>query len=907
MQTPLRRSAAGPVLATAIAGAVLVADPTFAAATGRTPGAATSASSGVSAALEIGDATAWYTSGQFVVRNTGSVPAPWALRFRATGGTFSSWADWTSDTEQDGDLVTITAKPGQELAPGATANLSFGMSGDGSVVPTISECSIDGGAVSACSPADGGTPDPEPGPDPDPEPPAEDTEAPGAVPDVSASALDAHTVRVQWAGATDDRGVDGYTIARDGSAPVRVGADARDARLGDLAPGSRHRFTIAAVDAAGNVGPGTPVEVATPAVPTPVQRLVVERTHSIVPVRARGDAERARMAEGRRFRHSAHEPTGRFVTAGEQVTVTVPDGVSGLVARFGMFGVHAGLNGGEDVGTTEVALQPGTHTVTAPLSGSLQIRDTAPEASRTTTVRVDGGRAMAVAVEGETSEAQWAERMRTSDAPIVELVGSNVLVQVQKHLAQRHLLDAGIEVNPRIRMMERVIDRTDALFGLDRAGIGTAHRADQRILITNPDSGPGQASATHDRLSFHNQHGAMQALLTGRPSDKWALWHEVGHTYQPDWMLWAGLNEVTVNIPSLVNQEREGAPSRIDTPAVRAKAAAYFALPQDQRDLDQQDEWLRLLVFDQLRRAFGEDFYARMAQQVRVDRKLGAPVVPMSDTVASQQHFARTAASVAGRDLSDFFTKWGIGLTDETRAAMASLPDPSFDLTTNHDRATDRIEHAVSYTVLGVTVRADGTARYGQRSEGDSLRVHVEHAADARRGRHSLQTLSVGAGAGTAAVEVTAADGTPNAAADSFDVTRGTVVQYRGINDAVVAELVLDAASGRFWVNRVGGAARAHHHFATRYFGAEVRGADGSVLATGFLKGTETAGAFWNRFGEVAAEDGQFLVLDHLEPGNRLLRWSDDAPVPASTAKEQAFRIDGTALVPVPLSEVPGR
>ncbi|NII40386.1 hypothetical protein E9228_001022 [Curtobacterium flaccumfaciens] len=902
------RAAALPALATVLAGSVLLADPAAAAAAAATRAVPAAEAGSVSAALEVSSSTPWYTSGQFVVRNTGDTAAGWQLRFRVSGGTFENWASWTADTAQDGDLVTITAKPGQELAPGATANLSFGMNGDGTAVPSLTACSIDGLEVAGCTPDEELEPEPEPDPEPDPDPgvPDEDTVAPGTVPGFGGEAVDAHAVRLHWDAATDDRGVDSYVVTRDGAAPVRVGGDVREARIADLPAGTSHTFTVTAVDAVGNVGPGATTTVATPSVPAPPQHLVVEADHSVVPVRALGDAEAARRAEGRRFRHAAHEPTGRYVNAGETITVTVPDGVSGLVARFGLYGVYAGINGGQDVGTREVALQPGKHTLQVPLSGPVQVRDTGAEGARTTTVRIDGGDAMATFVEGETTESQFAERMAATRAPIVELVGENVLVQVQRPVAQRWLLNAGIAVGPRIRMMERFVTKTDRVFGLDRAATGAAHRADQRVLVVNPDSGGGYASATNDRITFQNATGAMQDLLSKRPADQWGFWHEVGHTYQPDWMNWAGLGEVSVNVFSLANQEHlTPGENRLDDAATRAKVAAYFAKPQADRNHDHLDLWARLLMFDQLRRAYGDDVYARMAQQFRVDRALGGSVPASSDTAARKQQFALVAAQVTDRDLSGFFDAWGLGLTDETRAAMADRPDPAFDLTTNHDRRTDRTDRTVSYSVPSGTLSVSGTATYGQRTAGGSLTVDVRPDAGVTRGRMVLQTSALGTATGSVLAELRTSDGTPDVLRADVDVRRGTMVQYRGLGDAVVAELVLDPGSGSLWVRKADAVPTAHPNFSSRYAGARVVAADGTPVADGWMRGVETAGAFAARFGEVEVSDGQYLVLDHLEPKNRLLRWSAGTELAKDTAQQQAFRIEDGALVPVPLSSVP--
>ena len=108
-------------------------------------------SASVSAALEVHGATPWYAGGQFVVTNTGGAPTDWSLSFRVTGGTFQQWADWAVDTERDDDLVRLSSKSGHDLGAGQTIAVSFGISGDGSVTPSIEECDVDGSAVDGCS------------------------------------------------------------------------------------------------------------------------------------------------------------------------------------------------------------------------------------------------------------------------------------------------------------------------------------------------------------------------------------------------------------------------------------------------------------------------------------------------------------------------------------------------------------------------------------------------------------------------------------------------------------------------------------------------------------------------------------------------------------------------------------
>ena len=120
--------------------------------------------------------------------------------------------------------------------------------------------------------------------------------------------------------------------------------------------------------------PATAPASATPA----TDRLQVEEEHSLVPVAALGDPEAARAAEGRRFRHSALQPTGRFADAGQVLRIDVPEGTAGLVAEVALHGSYDGELGGTSGGTRRFVLRPGENSVVAPFAGFLWLRDDAP-------------------------------------------------------------------------------------------------------------------------------------------------------------------------------------------------------------------------------------------------------------------------------------------------------------------------------------------------------------------------------------------------------------------------------------------------------------------------------------------------------------------------------------------------
>lgn len=91
-----------------------------------------------------------------------------------------------------------------------------------------------------------------------------DTTAPSAPGTLSAGTVTSTSAQLSWGAASDDRGVTGYQVLRNG-AVVATTADVNYTDTG-LTPGTTYSYTVQAVDAAGNVGPaGNAVSVSTPA------------------------------------------------------------------------------------------------------------------------------------------------------------------------------------------------------------------------------------------------------------------------------------------------------------------------------------------------------------------------------------------------------------------------------------------------------------------------------------------------------------------------------------------------------------------------------------------------------------------------------------------------------------------
>ncbi|MGH3509908.1 MAG: metallophosphoesterase, partial [Nocardioidaceae bacterium] len=159
---------------------------------------------------------------------------------------------------------------------------TFGFHASGS--PATFTCTLDGGQAAPCtSPvtyvglAEGshtfsvdavvaGQPDPTPAT----QTWAVDTTAPNTPTGLSGAPASAYEVDLAWSAATDNTGVTGYRLYRDGSPLDTTGAVTTYVD-NDVQPGTTHTYTVSALDAAGNESPPSdPVSVTTPPPAVPV-------------------------------------------------------------------------------------------------------------------------------------------------------------------------------------------------------------------------------------------------------------------------------------------------------------------------------------------------------------------------------------------------------------------------------------------------------------------------------------------------------------------------------------------------------------------------------------------------------------------------------------------------------------
>lgn len=684
------------------------------------------------------------------------------------------------------------------------------------------------------------------------------------------------------------------------TAPLLVGAAPQPvaaAAPGDSSPSAGPSSSHGASDAV--------VTSSTPGGPRPTSiRLSEDDATTTVLVHGLGDAQTERQRENRRMRHSDLQPTARYVRAGEDLTVAVPEGAPALSLVIGLYGAHSEHNGGGARNRQSAALTPGVNVVTASLDGMVFLRSTVDGGSAD--VELSGGEPVPSFVLGQTTNDELrAEMARLPDAPFVTVIGERIFGDFQRSRTGAQILAA--DVPARVAMWDRSVEITNDTYGLHDGATGVARKAPHRIYVASPDNIPGAYATAGDESINFPANGAARDLFVRDETRLWGFWHEIGHTYQAPNYLWAGLSEVTVNISPLHVESAQGWSSTIDSPGHLSTLDRYFARPVEERSY--ASSGTNEILFDHLRRGFGDEFYPRLNQEMRVIAARGE-----SDSLtdeAKRQLFAVTAARVADRDLREFFRQWGIALSPATSTAMAELPALTAPIWQNrHSRDLIREYTMPAFTYpMGSIDRIDEQVAVGQRQlatapEATGL-ANSDGVGSIRVQDHTVRANAAGVGAGTAGVTVANESGIREMFSTPLTVRPGSMFEFIGIASRYIGWMALEPATHELRFSASSGYP-SHDSFRGReYVGVTVyddRGRERSSLS---IEGQDTAHSVAKAFDGSRAEDGWYVVVRHREANTRLIWWDDDIQQPRDAATVRLLKVDGTRLVPV--TAIPGR
>jgi hypothetical protein len=159
----------------------------------------------------------------------------------------------------------------------------------------------------------------------------------------------------------------------------------------------------------------------------------------------------------------------------------------------------------------------------------------------------------------------------------------------------------------------------------------------------------------------------------------WGIYHELGHQHQQITYKPSSLTEVTVNIYSLavnaVFATKYGQQPRLHAPDAKTGLTPWQSAPGKLRSPGVTygttfDAYEKLVMFEQLRLAFGDAFWPNLHKLVRVERPYASDY---TDEVLRLRNLVVLSSRTAGHDLSDFFRAWGVPVDAEATAQLAAL------------------------------------------------------------------------------------------------------------------------------------------------------------------------------------------------------------------------------------------
>lgn len=325
-------------------------------------------------------------------------------------------------------------------------------------------------------------------------------------------------------------------------------------------------------------------------------------------------------------------------------------------------------------------LHEGMNTISTSEAGDLYLSFSASNPSTSNQVKVDiisGFTKIPMYVLGKTTNQEWKTMLATTDAPNAILIGEDAYIACSREKAVEFQDKNQDSV---LKSIDRIIAVEHKFSGISKNATDPRHRWwDGKLMIAEKASGDREA---RDRgLVLYPTNFFHEILDPSKHS--WGLFHEIGHHHQLKALNFPPVWEVQVNIYSLAaawDRKPTYKTDQIHWTAVEK----YFALPVEERNYIAKSTGgtIRLALYYQLWKYFGDEFYLTLHRLIREEQ----PKAPAStgDIDGKMQVLMVYASRASGKNLSDFFRKWGFKVPESYYEAVAALnlPAPDKDVTT---------------------------------------------------------------------------------------------------------------------------------------------------------------------------------------------------------------------------------
>ncbi|WP_432890855.1 M60 family metallopeptidase [Kribbella sp. CA-245084] len=364
--------------------------------------------------------------------------------------------------------------------------------------------------------------------------------------------------------------------------------------------------------------------------------------------------------------------TGFYLPAATALNVVVHDGPPPTL----VIGAPDADARPEFKASREYPLQPGRNTITDAGGGVVYLKLIGDTGQAKVTIG-DQVQPMPYFVLGCTGEADFQRQLDAHTTPYVELVSPHAILTVERASALTYRTENHTDL---LSTYGDIIRIEDATSGYDGSAPVHARLVHTYHFVGYPSAITGVgAYATHGHMSFPPPIQDRMLTVEGLRMRGWGIYHELGHqhqqiTYKPN-----SLTEVTVNIYSLavnaVFATKYGQQPRLHAPDAKTGLTPWQSAPGKLRSPGVSygttfDPYEKLVMFEQLRLAFGNDFWPNLHKLVRVERPYASDY---TDEVLRLRNLVVLCSRTAGHDLSDFFRAWGVPVDAEATAQLAAL------------------------------------------------------------------------------------------------------------------------------------------------------------------------------------------------------------------------------------------
>jgi len=278
---------------------------------------------------------------------------------------------------------------------------------------------------------------------------------------------------------------------------------------------------------------------------------------------------------------------------------------------------------------------------------------------------------------GRTTESEFQRQLDERTTPYVELVAPHTLITVERASALTYRTESHTAL---LSTYEEIVRIEDQVSGFDGSSPLHVRQAHPYHFVGYPSAITGVgAYATHGHMSFPPPIQDRMLTVAGLRTRGWGIYHELGHQHQQITYKPSSLTEVTVNIYSLaVNAAfatKYGQQPRLHAPDAKTGLTPWESAPGKLRQPGVDygktfDPYEKLVMFEQLRIAFGDSFWPQLHTLVRVERPYAGSY---TDEALRLRNLVVLSSRTAGYDLSDFFRAWGMPVDADAVAQLAEL------------------------------------------------------------------------------------------------------------------------------------------------------------------------------------------------------------------------------------------